>query len=117
MTVSKLGKVTANKAGTAVITVKLKSGISAKVNVKVQDIVATKISVSPSKLTLARGKTKKLTVKVLPANCTQKTTYKSSNSKIVTVTSGGIVKGVKKGTAKITIQTGNKKTYCTVTVK
>ena len=117
VTVSKLGKVTANKAGTAVITVKLKSGISAKVNVKVQDIVATKISVSPSKLTLARGKTKKLTVKVLPANCTQKTTYKSSNSKIVTVTSSGIVKGVKKGTAKITIQTGNKKTYCTVTVK
>ena len=117
VTVNSQGKVTANKAGTAVITVTLKSGFKKTVNVKVQDIAATKITVSPSKITLVRGKTRKLTTKVLPSNCTQKITYKSSNSKIVSVSASGVVKGLKKGTAKITIQAGTKRTYCTITVK
>ena len=34
-----------------------------------------------------------------------------------TVTSKGVVKGIKKGTATITVQSGSKKLTCKVTVK
>ena len=46
-------------------------------------------------------------------------TWKSSNKKVATVTKKGKVKGIKKGSAKITVTTkdGKKKATCTVTVK
>lgn len=37
--------------------------------------------------------------------------------KVATVTSKGVVKGLKKGTATITVQSGSKKMTCKVTVK
>ena len=47
----------------------------------------------------------------------KKITFKSSNKKVATVTSKGVVKGLKKGTATITVQSGSKKMTCKVTVK
>ena len=44
-------------------------------------------------------------------------TYKSSNKKVATVTSKGVVKGRRKGTATITVQSGSRKMTCKVTVK
>lgn len=43
--------------------------------------------------------------------------WKSSNKKVATVSSKGIVKGKKAGKAKITATAGKKKAVCTVTVK
>ena len=46
-----------------------------------------------------------------------KVTWSSSNKKIATVSSKGVVKGVKKGTATVTAKVGKKKYTCKVTVK
>ena len=43
--------------------------------------------------------------------------WTTSNKKVATVTSKGVVKGLKKGTATITVQSGSKKMTCKVTVK
>lgn len=54
-------------------------------------------------LTIAKGRTKKLSVKVAPATASGKVTWKSSNPSVVSVTGSGTMKGVKKGTAKVTV--------------
>ena len=46
----------------------------------------------------------------------KKITFKSSNKKVATVTSKGVVKGLEKGTATITVQSGSEKMTCKVTV-
>lgn len=69
---------------------------------------------------LAKGTTyTKLTssITVAPVTSQEKITYSSSDKKIVTVTSKGVVKGVRKGTATITIRSGSKKITCKITVK
>ena len=43
--------------------------------------------------------------------------WSTSNSKVVTVNSKGVVKGRKKGTAKVTARVGNKSATCKITVK
>ena len=50
-------------------------------------------------------------------NTDERIIYASSNGKIATVTSGGVVKGLRKGTATITVKSGSKKMTCKVTVK
>lgn len=60
------------------------------------------------------GKTTKISAKATPSG---KVTYKSSNSKIATVSSKGVVKGKKKGTAKITVTCNGVKKVFTVKVK
>lgn len=58
---------------------------------------------------------------VLPSDATNKeVTWKSSNTGVATVTSKGVVKGIKAGTAKITATAkdgSGKSASCTVTVK
>ena len=71
-------------------------------------------------LTIYKGKYFKLVATILPANATnKKVTWKSSSSKIITVSSSGIVKGVKKGVAYVTVTTvdGKKTAKCKVIVK
>ena len=69
---------------------------------------------------LAKGKkaTLKTTVTVTPnKSANKKVTYKSSNTKVATVTSKGVIKGKKVGTAKITVTSKkNSKKKATVTV-
>lgn len=60
-------------------------------------------------LTIAKGKKVKLKVTVSPVKASQKVTYKSSNKKIASVSSKGVVTAKKKGTAKITVKTTNGK--------
>lgn len=79
------------------------------VNVKNPTLKLSKTSAS-----VKVGKTTKITAKATPSG---KVTYKSSNKKVATVSSKGVVKGIKKGTAKITVTcNGVSKTF-KVTVK
>ena len=80
-------------------------------------IKTTKLTGVPKTKTLSRGKTFTIKAVVTPKNTDEKITYKSSNTKIATVTTKGVVKGIRKGTATIIVQSGSKKMTCKVTVK
>ena len=115
-TVSSKGVIKAKKAGTAKITVK--SGKKkVVVTVKVTGVKTTKLSGVPATKKIAKGKSFKIKAAATPKNTDEKITFKSSNKKVATVTSKGVVKGLKKGTATITVQSGSKKMTCKVTVK
>ncbi len=117
--VSSKGVVTAVKAGTATITCTSKDG-NAKTTCKITVTQpATGITLSKSKLSVREGKLAAITATVKPADTTNsKVTWTSSNTKVATVDSSGVVKGIKKGTATITAKTvtGNKSATCKVTV-
>lgn len=115
-TVNSKGVITGKAAGTAKITVKSGSK-KATVTVKVAKVKTTKLSGVPSSKTVKKGKTFTIKASVTPKNSDEKVIYKTSNKKIATVTSKGVVKGIKKGTATVTVQSGSKKQTCKVTVK
>ncbi|MBQ9984288.1 MAG: Ig-like domain-containing protein [Lachnospiraceae bacterium] len=107
VTVNEKGKLTAKKVGKATITVTMKSGAIAKCKVTVQK-KSVKSTIKFKK------KTYKLCVKeILQTSCKLSNSfdvirsYKSSDKKIVKVTKQGVLKGVKPGTAKITVTTKN----------
>ncbi len=120
--VTQKGKVTAVKSGKATITVTAKDGSNKKATCKitVKDIKVNKVKLDKTKASVKKGKTIKLKATVKPADATNKNvTWKSSDKDIATVTQKGKVRGIHRGTAKITVTTkdGKKKATCTVTVK
>lgn len=114
--VNSKGVITGKKVGTAKIIVKAGSK-KVIVTVKVTKIKTTKLTGVPKTKTVNRGKTFTIKAVATPRNTDEKVTYRSSNKKIATVTSKGVVKGIRKGTATITVQSGSKKLTCKVTVK
>lgn len=120
VTVYKNGKIKAGtKTGTAKITVTLKSGKKATLKVKVQTakVKTTKISGLKKKLTIKKGKSVTLKPVVSPITSQEKVTYRSSNKKIATVSSKGVVKGRRKGTITITVKSGKVTKKIKITVK
>lgn len=109
-TVNSKGVITGKKAGKAVITVKVgKYTKKLTVTVKKPSFKLTKSSAK-----LKKGQKVTIKSKAAPA---AKVTYKSSNKKVATVNSKGVVTAKKKGTAKITVKcNGITKTF-KVTVK
>ena len=107
------------KTGSATLTIVLASGLTKKVKVTVQKaaVKTSKISGLSKKMTISKGQTEKLMPIITPVTSSQKVTFTSSNKKIVTVTSKGVIKGKKAGKAKITVKSGSKKYVVTVTVK
>ena len=109
-TVNSKGVITGKKAGTTKITVtvgKYKEVLTVKVK-------KPSFSLVKSSANLKKGKKVTIKVKAAPAS---KVTYKSSNTKVATVNSKGVVTAKKKGTAKITVKcNGITKTF-KVTVK
>ena len=98
------------KAGTVTITAtsgKLKA--TYKLTVKNPTFTLTK-----SSATIAKGKTTTIKSKAAPAS---KVTYISSNKKVATVTSKGVVKGIRKGKATITVKCNGITKKFVVTVK
>lgn len=115
--VSSKGKVTAKGAGTATITAKSVDG-SKKATCKVTVTGAKKITLARYERTIGLGGTWKIKVtKVTPAKYFGKVTYKSSDTKVATVSNKGVVTGKKVGKAKITVSIGSKKTTFKVNVK
>lgn len=112
------GKLTANKKGTATITVKTTNGKSATCKVTVKDTEPTGVTVSPSTANVKLGDTVKLSANVTPDKADQTVTWTSSDTSIATVSKDGTVTGKALGTATITAKTANGKTAsCKVTVK
>ena len=117
-----LRKVVAVALVSAMMATSMPAPVSAakKVNVK-KVTVESSLTGNKKTVYVAKGKTAKLksTVKVTPNKKANKgVTYKTSNKKVATVNNKGIVKGVKSGTAKITVASKkNKKKKTTITVK
>ena len=98
-------KTKALKKGTYYIKIINQSNSSLSSDMKVvKKIPATKIKLSKTKLSLKKGKSYKFKATVTPKQSTDKLTWKSSNKKIVTVNSKGLVKAKKKGIAYITVK-------------
>ena len=117
--VTSQGKITAGKkTGSTYITIVMSTGEKTKVKVTVQKgTVRTKsISGLKTKYTISKGKTVALKPVLSPVTSQEKITYSSSNKNVATVSSKGVIKGVKAGTAKITVKSGSKKAVLTVTV-
>ena len=98
-TVDGNGKVTAVAAGTATIicTAKADKSKSAtcKITVTNPAVKVTKLRMNKTSVDLLKGKTVQLKVTVTPRNATNKAvTWTSSNKRIATVTSNGLVKAV-----------------------
>ena len=108
--VSSTGMITAKGKGTAKITIQATSGKKATITVVVskKQVKAKKVKVKgPS--SMKRKQTKKLTVSLVKAKSTDTLSFFSSNSSIASVDSYGYVKGIKKGTVKITVQASSGK--------
>ena len=125
--VARNGRITGRKAGTATITVRLRSGYSTWFRVKVQNsnVQTTSLRVKnastgqymSSRVTLNKYARLRLTPVIAPITSRYKATYTSSNRSVVTVTSSGIVTARKKGAAYVTVKSGRKSVRIRVTVK
>lgn len=118
--VSSTGKLTAQKkTGKASVTVTLASGVKKSIVVTVQKkaVKTTAIRSLPKAVTLTKGKTAKLDPVLAPITSREKITYASSDKKVATVSSKGVITARGAGTAKITVRSGNKKVTVKVTVR
>ena len=124
VSVDKNGNIKGLKVGTATITVTTEDGsFTSKATVKVTEVPKVSVSgvaLNKSNVSLYVGNSTKLVVTVKPSNATNKgVTWKSSNTSVVSVDKNGNIKGLKAGTATITVTTndGSYTATCKVTVK
>lgn len=80
-------------------------------------VKTTAIKVAKSSISIEVGKTFQTETTITPKNSTEKVTYASSNTSVATVSSTGLIKGIKKGSATITVKSGTKSATLKVTVK
>lgn len=117
--VSSSGTIKGLRTGTVYITAKIK-GTSVSKKCKVTVIYGPRIiSLNASKLTFVKVKRFTLKGTIYNKRASDKLKYKTSNQKVATVTSKGVVKKKKKGAAVITawIPGTNTKKTCKVVVK
>ena len=117
--VSKKGVVVTKKAGKAVITIKYKKKYARLALTVKKKVNPKSVKLNKTSATLNKGAALQLTAAIAPKNATNKTlTWASSNTKVATVSKKGLVKGIKAGTATITVKTANNKKHtCKITVK
>lgn len=83
-------------------------------------ISVTGVTINPDNVSVKIGKTVQLSAVVLPENASDPSViWKSSNNAVATVSSTGLVTGIKEGTTDITVTTqdGNLAATCKVTVE
>ena len=118
--VNPYGNITAGKRpGKTYVTVVMSTGEAAKIKVTVQKgkIKTKSISGLKKKVSVNKGKTLKLTHVLSPQTSQEKISYSSSNKKVATVSSKGVITARKKGSTTITIKSGKISVKCKVTVK
>ena len=119
VSVDENGVITGLKEGTVTITVTSSNGKSAtcKVTVTTDSIDVEKIVLNPTEMNLKVGSTSQITSKVLPENATNRElVWTSSDNSVLSVDDKGIVKGLKAGTAIVTVKTKDGKVVATVNV-
>jgi len=113
-------KSVANIDATVTITAKtVDGGFSKSAKVTIKSIKVEDVKLNETTLTLKYGESTKLIATISPSNAVnKKVTWSSSDTRVATVSSDGIVKAVGGGTAVITVTTkdGNIKATCTVAV-
>ncbi|MGI6019291.1 MAG: Ig-like domain-containing protein [Marvinbryantia sp.] len=121
--VSSSGSVRAVNPGMTKITATTRDGSNKKISCKItvkKEVQATGVSLNKKSVSVQEGQMTTLVASVLPVSTTNKAIkWTSSNEKIATVSTTGVVKAVNKGKTTITVQTmdgSNKKAKCTVTV-
>lgn len=119
-TVDKNGVVTGINDGTAVITARtVDKAKTATCTVKVVTVPVTSVGLNKTSTTLAKGYKEALAATVAPSNATNKNvTWSTSNPKVATVDSKGVVTATGVGSAVITAKTvsQSKVASCKVTV-
>lgn len=114
--VSQAGKVTANSAGTARITVRTANGLSDYCNVTVTPLPKS-VSLTENSVELKMHKTCQLTPIVYPSDAETSYTWTSSDSKVAKVNGNGLVTATGPGEAVVTVRTANGlQAECRVTV-
>ena len=128
VSVDKNGKVKGLRAGkTATITVQLRSGLkkSFKVNVQNANVATRSLQVTnastrkrvSSRVSLKRRQTLKLAVTLSPITSRERVEYFSSDKRIVSVSSRGVIRANRTGRAIITVKYGRKIYRIRITVK
>ncbi|MGN0448447.1 MAG: Ig domain-containing protein [Acutalibacteraceae bacterium] len=118
-TINSKGLITAISRGTTVLTATTENGIKAQCTLTVKQSV-TGVEITPVVTEVYTGKTVTLNAKVLPEDANVQTvTWSSSDKTVATVSSKGVVTGLKAGTAIISAVStdGSYKAESTVTVK
>ncbi len=106
------GLITARAAGTAVITAtsKVNSNIKIALTVTVKNLPApTSLSISGVR-SLSKGESIQLSVSPSPANTSAQVSWSSSNRRVASVDSNGVVRALKAGSVTITATSTAKKT-------
>ena len=128
VSVDRNGKIRGLRAGrTATITVQLRSGLKKSFKVKVQktNVATSSLKVTnastgkrvSSKASLKRNQTLRLAVTVSPITSRERVTYSSSDRRIVSVSSRGVIRANRRGKAIVTVRSGKKTYKIRVTVK
>lgn len=117
-TVDEQGVVTGVRAGATQITAVTESGLLARCQVLVRDVTfAESVSLDYSKLVIAGGETRQLSLSVEPADSNEIITWKSNDASVATVSDSGLVSTLRTGSTVITAQTeSGKQVSCVVQV-
>lgn len=120
-TVNSKGQVKGVKVGSTKITVTSKKNTKKKATIKVvvRKQAVKKVTLNAKKVSLAVGAKKTLKATVTPKGASKKVAWSTSNKKVATVSTKGVVKGKKAGSATITATAADgsgKKATCKVTV-
>ena len=108
--VNTYGKISAKKAGTAIITAKIRNGeASCKVTVQ-----KTSIQLSAKSISMENGESRKLEATVSTGHTPK---FKSSKSSIASVDENGVILAKKPGSATITVTADKTSVTCKVTVR
>lgn len=113
------GLITAKKCGEVSITAETTNGKKAICKLVVPVVAATGIAFELAEPALSPGRTVELKVNFLPEYTTDKSLkWSSSDESIATISSEGVITGIKLGETNITAETTNgKKAVCKLTVK
>lgn len=125
-TVSKDGTVTGIKKGIASIIVSTKDGIQVEIQIEVVNSIGQfQINyIKKDKVEIAVDQSRRLSFNIVPSTSYQgkkeNFTWTSSNSNVVEISKDGVITGIKKGTAQITLESSDgyvKPITITVTVR
>ena len=116
-TVNNFGKVTGVAPGTATITATC-GEVTASAKVKVVNAGATSqtLSLNTSYVVLKPGATRTITGKVVPASASQSLSFKSGDTKVATVSAGGVITAVGTGATSVVVSNGTASASVTVIV-